>query len=47
MKQYKGFHLERIFPSGMWATFSPETGYLRADTLQGLKQLINDTLKTK
>ena len=47
MRIYKGYIIERcsINSSGMrWATFGTK-GYLKADTLAGIKELINEDIR--
>lgn len=44
IRRYRGLTIERSFPSGYWITLGP-SGYLKADTLAGLRQLITHTLK--
>ena len=45
-KHYKGFFINRLFPSGYYETFLGEGfGFIRADTLQGIKAVINNYLK--
>jgi hypothetical protein len=45
-RTYRGLTIDRSFPSGMWTALGP-AGYLRADTLAGLKDLIRHTLETE
>lgn len=40
---YKG-HEITFNLSGWYSSFSPSKGYLKADTLQGIKKLINSTI---
>ena len=44
MRIYKGYLIEHAFPSGYWKAFVQGHGTLVADTLQGLKALIRETL---
>lgn len=37
--------IEQLFPSGMYCMWTPEFGYLRADTKSGLYKLYNNNLK--
>lgn len=37
---YRGHHIEKIFPSGMYSAFIEGYGFVRADTLAGIKELI-------
>ena len=49
MRTYKGYTIERcgINSSGMrWYTSSINGGYLKADTLAGVKELINDDIRS-
>ncbi|CAB4144344.1 hypothetical protein UFOVP453_32 [uncultured Caudovirales phage] len=41
---YKGETIE-LYPNGIYSAFIVGHGYLKADTLRGLKSLITDTLK--
>ena len=43
---YKGYHIRRPFPSGYYEACTGDR-FLRADTLQGIKALINSYLKSK
>jgi hypothetical protein len=46
MKTYKGYTIERIFPSGYYTVSTPGTMHkLIADTMQGIKKLINNEIK--
>ena len=48
MRTYKGYIIERcgINSSGMrWYTSSMMGGYLKADTLAGIKELINEDIR--
>lgn len=48
MRTYKGWTIEKIFPSGMWRGYTIFNGYykeLKADTLQGLKDFITHTIE--
>ena len=45
IKKYKGYSIERQFPSGYYITKSKDVGYLKADTLAGIKKLINKERK--
>ena len=43
VRTYRGYTIERTFPSGYWAALidTPRySGYVKADTLDGLKDLI-------
>jgi len=44
MQIYRGHLIERAFPSGYWKAFVQGHGTLVADTLQGLKALIRETV---
>ena len=47
MRTYKGYIIERcgVNSSGMkWATLGTD-GYLKADTLAGIKELINEDIR--
>ena len=44
MRIYKGYLIERAFPSGYWKAFVQGHGTLVADTLQGLKALIREAV---
>jgi len=45
---YKGFFINRLFPSGYYETFLGEGfGFIRADTLQGIKREINNFLESE
>lgn len=43
VRTYCGLTIDRSFPSGYWVALGP-SGYLKADTLAGLKALIRHTL---
>lgn len=45
--EYKGYNIDKIEGSGMFRTKSKDVGYLRADTMDGLKKLINKEIETK
>lgn len=40
MKIYRGHHIERIPYSGMYSCFIEGRGFLKADSLEGIKELI-------
>lgn len=42
MRIYRGFLIEKQFPSGIWgaSNYSEGYGFLRADTLEGIKRAI-------
>ena len=40
MKTYLGHTIEKIFPSGMYSCFIEGRGFLKADSLEGIKELI-------
>ena len=40
MKTYRGHHIERIPHSGMYCCFIAGHGHLKADSLEGIKELI-------
>lgn len=42
---YKGYYIEQDFPSGMYSTRG-NSGYLRADTINGLKGMIRKDIST-
>jgi hypothetical protein len=42
---YKGYSIERIY-NGFYVTKSQNVGWLKADTLAGIKQLINEESKS-
>lgn len=44
MKTYKDIDIDFTY-NGFFRCFIPDIGYLRADTLQGLKKLINKEIK--
>lgn len=44
MRTYRGVTIEKLHPSGMWSAFLIGYGYLRADTLAGLKAMIREAL---
>lgn len=39
-RYYKGWSIERVHHSGMYSAFKVGEGYLKADTLQGMKEII-------
>lgn len=41
MKEYKGWIISRVFPSGYWSAWKSGELRLTADTLTGLKALIS------
>lgn len=43
-RTYYGHEITKSYPEGYWTTFIPGIGYLRADTLDGLKALIRHRL---
>ena len=47
MRTYKGWIIEKVFPSGYWNATNYSEGYrpLMADTLAGLKQSITETME--
>ena len=48
LPKYKGFFITRLFPSGYYETFLGEGfGFIRADTLQGIKREINLFLESE
>lgn len=40
LRYYRGFSIDRSPYGGYWRTFIPDYGWLKADTLEGLKTLI-------
>ena len=46
MKTYKGYTIDRIFPSGYYVVQTTFL-FLKADTMQGIKKLINNHIKQK
>jgi len=42
---YKNTTIEKIFPSGLYSAFIEGHGFLKADTLAGIKQLITAAKK--
>lgn len=46
IKHYKGHFINRIFPSGYYEVYL-ENRFIKADTLQGIKEEIKNFLKTK
>lgn len=45
MITYKGYNIYRTFSSGFYETYLGDR-FVKADTLQGIKALINQHLKT-
>jgi hypothetical protein len=43
MKTYLGHTIERIWHSGIYSAFVEGHGFLKADTLAGIKELIRAT----
>lgn len=43
MKKYKGITIEKLHPSGYYEAYIIDRFY-KADTLQGIKRLINEML---
>lgn len=41
---YKGYIIERLFPSGYYSTLT-ENGYWTADTMRGIRKLINENVR--
>lgn len=43
-RQYRGVTIDRIAHSGMYSALVPGFGYVKADTLAGIKDLIREYL---
>ena len=44
---YKGIEIKKIWYNGFYTAFIVNKGYLKADTLKGIKMLITKTLKDR
>lgn len=42
---YKNYEIEKIKHNGLYSCFVFNHGYLKADTLKGIKKLINEKIK--
>lgn len=47
MINYKGYFINRLYPSGYYETYLGEGfGFVKADTLKGIKKEINDFINS-
>jgi hypothetical protein len=45
IQMYKGEEIEKSIHNGFYVCFMSNKGYLKADTLKGIKLLINENLR--